>query len=102
MQDAEVTKLVLVPLQKREERILRMMTKKDPRTVAVQVQTITSPHWSQNVKYIEMDIFRGTRVAQLVKWPTSAQVMISWFGSLSLMSGSALAAWSLLKKKIRK
>ena len=34
-------------------------------------------------------------MAQLVKRPTSAQVMISRFASLSLVSGSALTAQSL-------
>ena len=36
-------------------------------------------------------------VAQSVKRPTSAQVMISQFGSSSPMLGSTLAAWSLLR-----
>ena len=39
---------------------------------------------------------QGTRVARSVKHPTSAQVMISWFMSLSLTSGSVLTARSLL------
>ena len=39
--------------------------------------------------------FRGTWVAQLVKRPTSAQVMISWFVSSSPTSGSVLTAQSL-------
>ena len=34
-------------------------------------------------------------VAQSVKCPTSAQVMISWFASLSPTSGSVLIAQSL-------
>ena len=34
-------------------------------------------------------------MAQLVERPTSAQVIISWFVSLSPTSGSALAAQSL-------
>ena len=38
---------------------------------------------------------RGPWVAQLVKHPTSAQVMISSLVSLSSMSGSMQAAWSL-------
>ena len=38
---------------------------------------------------------RGAWVAQSVKCPTSAQVMISWFVSLSLASGSVLTAQSL-------
>ena len=37
----------------------------------------------------------GSWVAQSVKPPTSAQVMISWFKGLSLTSGSVLTAWSL-------
>ena len=37
----------------------------------------------------------GTWVAQLVKHPTSAQVMISWFVSLSPVLGSVLTAHSL-------
>ena len=37
----------------------------------------------------------GTRVAQSVKQPTSAQVMISQFVSLSPVSGSVLTAQSL-------
>ena len=40
-------------------------------------------------------IFKGTWVAQLVKLPTSAQVMISWFMSSSPVSGSMLTAQSL-------
>ena len=38
---------------------------------------------------------RGTWVAQWRKCPTSAQVMISQFVNLSLMSGSVLTAQSL-------
>ena len=38
---------------------------------------------------------RGTWVAQLVKRPTSTQVIISWFVSLSPESGSVLTARSL-------
>ena len=38
---------------------------------------------------------RGAWVAQSVKRPTLAQVMISWFMSLSPVSGSVLAAQSL-------
>ena len=37
-----------------------------------------------------------SRVAQSVKHPTSAQVMISWFMSSSPASGFLLSAWSLL------
>ena len=40
-------------------------------------------------------IFWGTWVAQSVKRPTSAQVMISLFMSLSPASGSVLTAQSL-------
>ena len=40
-------------------------------------------------------LFRGAWVAQLVKRPTLAQVMISRFMGLSLMSGSVLTAQSL-------
>ena len=39
--------------------------------------------------------FGGTWVAQSAKHPTSAQVMISWFMSLSPTSGSVLTAQSL-------
>ena len=38
---------------------------------------------------------RGTWVAQSIKRPTSAQVMISWSVSSSPMSGSVLTAQSL-------
>ena len=38
---------------------------------------------------------KGAWVARLVKRPTSAHVMISWFMSLSPISGSVLTAWSL-------
>ena len=38
---------------------------------------------------------RGAWVAQLVKLPTSAQVMISQFVGSSPASGSVLTAWSL-------
>ena len=38
----------------------------------------------------------GAWVAQLVKHPTSAQVMILRFVGSSPVSGSALTAWSLL------
>ena len=44
---------------------------------------------------LKLDISGGTRVAQSVKRPTSAQVMISWFVSSSPASGSVLTAWSL-------
>ena len=39
--------------------------------------------------------FRGAWVAQSVKRPTSAQVMISQFVGLSPLSGSVLTAYSL-------
>ena len=39
--------------------------------------------------------FRGTCVAQLVKCPTTAQVMISWFAGSSPTSVSLLRAHSL-------
>ena len=38
---------------------------------------------------------KNTWVAQLVKWPTSVQVMISWFRSPSPALGSVLTAQSL-------
>ena len=37
----------------------------------------------------------GSWVAQLVKHPTSAQVIISWLMGSSPASGSLLTAWSL-------
>ena len=37
----------------------------------------------------------GAWVAQLVKRPTLAQVMTSWFVGSSPISGSVLTAWSL-------
>ena len=40
-------------------------------------------------------LFGGACVAQLVKHPTSAQVMISWFMGSSPMLGSVLTARSL-------
>ena len=43
----------------------------------------------------EMLTYGGARVAQLVKCPTSAQVMIWWFVGLSPTSGSVLTAQSL-------
>ena len=42
-----------------------------------------------------MNTFRGTRVAQSVKHPTSAQVMISWLVSSSPTLGSGLMVQSL-------
>ena len=39
---------------------------------------------------------RGSKVAQSVKQPTSAQVLISWFMSCSLTLDSLLSAWSPL------
>ena len=42
-----------------------------------------------------MTFFRGAWVAQSVKRPTSAQIMISRFMSLSPTSGSVLTAQSL-------
>ena len=43
---------------------------------------------------IEINV-RDTEVAQLVKHPTSAQVMISWLVSSSPVLGSVLTAQSL-------
>ena len=37
----------------------------------------------------------GAFVAQSVKCPTSAQVLISWFVNSNPVSGSVLIAWSL-------
>ena len=45
--------------------------------------------------YVELDIKRGARVAQSVKRPTSAQVMISQLVGSSPASGSVLTAQSL-------
>ena len=41
------------------------------------------------------NLFRAGWVAQWVRRPTSAQVVISWFVSSSPASGSGLTAWSL-------
>ena len=43
----------------------------------------------------KLEVPRGTRVAQAVQHPTSAQVMISRFMGSSLVSGSVLTAQSL-------
>ena len=45
--------------------------------------------------YRNQNNYWGTWVAQLVKHPTSAQVMISQFVSSSPTSGSVLTAWNL-------
>ena len=50
---------------------------------------------SHREQYENHVLGRGTWVVQLVQWPTSAQVMISWFVSLSPTSGSVLTAQSL-------
>ena len=49
--------------------------------------------WGYYQSHLKMR--RGTGVAQSVKGPTSAQVMISWFVSLSPASGSVLTAQGL-------
>ena len=53
--------------------------------------------WRQDTKniFILIVTFWGTWVAQSVRCPTLAQVMISWFMSSSPASGSVLTAWSL-------
>ena len=48
-----------------------------------------------DVAPLKIHMARGTWVAQLVKHPTWAQVMISWFMSSSPISGSVLTAQSL-------
>ena len=48
-----------------------------------------------SVRFIFKDTLRGAWVAQPVKRPTSAQVMISQFVSSSPLSGSGLTAQSL-------
>ena len=57
------------------------------------------PHWNKSVRTYKYEtistMFRGTWVAQLVKHPTSAQVMISQFVSSSPALGSVLTAQSL-------
>ena len=52
--------------------------------------------FSEHIFSVLIDKIRGTCVAQLVKWPTWAQVMILWFVSLSPSSGSVLTAQSLV------
>lgn len=47
-------KPTLGPTQDREEGIPRMMVKRDPRVL--QVQTISSPHWSQKMEHTNRDI----------------------------------------------
>ena len=42
-----------------------------------------------------INVYWGAWVAQSVKRPTLAQVMISWFLSWSPVSGSVLTVWSL-------
>ena len=49
----------------------------------------------QNKQKLKAVMFRGAWVAQSVKWPTSAQVMISRSVSSSPASGSVLTAQSL-------
>ena len=76
---------------------------------ALRAHTITNQYravWSNSHLHIFIHIFIhlsihlniecwGTWVAQSVKHPTSAQVMISRFVSSSPTSGSVLTAWSL-------
>ena len=47
------------------------------------------------VAHLQWMVFQGAWVAQLVKRPTVAQVMISWFRGVSPVSGSVLTAQSL-------
>ena len=58
-------------------------------------QTQTGTAWS-HLWNLKKSHLQGTRVSRSVKHPTSAQVMISWFMSLNLTSGSALPARRLL------
>ena len=51
--------------------------------------------WSYTLALYKHFIPWGTWMAQSVKRPASAQVMISWFVGLSPMSGSVLTARSL-------
>ena len=61
-------------------------------TVSYQIELTQRSTWNSAVeKYSNW----GAWVTQSVKCPTSAQVMISWFMSLSPMSDSVLTAWSL-------
>ena len=48
------------------------------------------------VNETDQNYFRGSWVAHSIEQPTSAQVMISWFVSLSPTLGSVLSAQSLL------
>ena len=50
--------------------------------------------------FLQNNGWRGAWVAQSVEHPTLAQVMISWFVSLSLTSGSVLMARSLVTASI--
>ena len=47
------------------------------------------------ISYVTVVSLRSAWVAQPVKCPTSAQVMISWIVGSSTVSGSVLTAWSL-------
>ena len=50
------------------------------------------------IQYVDLikNTLWGAWIAQLVKLPTSAQVMISWFVGLSPVLGSLLSVWILL------
>ena len=48
-------------------------------------------------QHLKINRFQGDWVAQSVRHPTSAQVVISWFLGLSPASGLLPAVWNLLQ-----
>ena len=60
-----------------------------------EIENFNRPTTSKEIESVVKTLpARGTWVAQLVKCPTSAQVMVSWFMNSNLTSGSVLTAQS--------
>ena len=63
--------------------------------VEYKMKSLGFPRGGKNPHDLKVELYWGAWVAQSVERPTSAQVMISWFISLSPALGSVLTAQSL-------
>ena len=83
------------PLERRETVEVSRGAREPFDTWLLKVWSLVLCTWASPRSLLEMQSRGGAQVAQSVKCPTSAQVMISWFVSLSPASVSVLTARSL-------
>ena len=86
-------------MQRNKQRLCNQGEKPREKELCLAEEKIAGGGWRETDKMLNKGHVRGAWVAQSVEHPTSAQVMISQFVSLSPMSGSVLTAggWLLLQ-----